>query len=622
MFKKGIWIAAILVCLLLVGGLLAFAGENNNGYLIDGTISADNKLNVDISIDGMEAYGGYLVLGFDPSKLALSDTSTLTNTVKAAARTEIRHEGLPDTQLYSNQQGFVAFAWTPVDNSLNAKGSAKQVASIAFDLLVEQDQLDADSLTLKYLDLPRNFESPMLIIANVGKSNDPLIGNYEYNKENKLDLAVSFTYPGADVLPADAVDVNIVCQDAEGVILPDMRVSIAGKLFSSDELGEIHTHLSPGIYNYKTNLRGYESVISQIVVEEQDVQVLIEVRTDQQVVDDIAANLGSRIIYGKDDSALSVTSFVTLPADVGSNTTINWQSSDPGIIAPTGAVLRPLQDDAEVVLTATINMGKAKAESELIFNVVAAESEEERGGTESAPPVKDTDDIITEDMVPEIVAENERQQAKNKAKQPTQDSADAESNTTPGQTSAFSDLSDVAWAKEAILTLSDAGIISGTGANTFSPNDSIKRGDYVRLLMLMLKPAADGEAKGFSDVPKDSYYEQQILLAQQTGIAKGNSDGTFQPEQQISRQDMMVMTERALIQLGYLQANADSKNLAAYSDAEQISSYARASMANLIAAEFIEGNNGQLNPLSQTTRAEAAVFLYRIYQAFLSNNAQ
>jgi len=76
---------------------------------------------------------------------------------------------------------------------------------------------------------------------------------------------------------------------------------------------------------------------------------------------------------------------------------------------------------------------------------------------------------------------------------------------------------------------------------------------------------------------------------------------------------MMVLTERALNMLNILKTQGSASDLAKYKDTHLISEYAAASIATLVKEGLIVGSEGKLNPLNNTTRAEAAVFIYRIY---------
>jgi len=78
------------------------------------------------------------------------------------------------------------------------------------------------------------------------------------------------------------------------------------------------------------------------------------------------------------------------------------------------------------------------------------------------------------------------------------------------------------------------------------------------------------------------------------------------------------MTMRALTITKYLPVSAERNDLKAFQDQASIAAYARDSMAAAVAQELINGSGGKLNPRANTTRAEAAVFLDRIYTAHQS----
>ncbi|WP_336775860.1 endo-1,4-beta-xylanase [Paenibacillus sp. MMO-58] len=178
----------------------------------------------------------------------------------------------------------------------------------------------------------------------------------------------------------------------------------------------------------------------------------------------------------------------------------------------------------------------------------------------------------------------------------------------------FGDLAKVPWAKEAIDAMASRGVINGTGENTFSPASSIKRADFIALLVraLELQGTVTTNNAMFSDVPANAYYYNELAVAKQLGIATGFEDNTFKPDSSISRQDMMVLTTRALAVLGKQLPAGGSLN--AFSDAASVAGYAQDSVAALVKAGVVQGSGSKLAPQDQLTRAEAAVILYRIWK--------
>ncbi len=168
------------------------------------------------------------------------------------------------------------------------------------------------------------------------------------------------------------------------------------------------------------------------------------------------------------------------------------------------------------------------------------------------------------------------------------------------------------WCAHHIDYLFKKGIVSGTGNNRYNPELNMIRGDF----MLMLHRALGLDAKilgNFRDVPKDSYYYKAIATAKSLGIAKGYND-FFMPKAGITREDAMVLVDRALkIQGKRLTAGKES-DLKDFKDRDSISDYAVTSVATLVKAGIIQGNNSYLNPKSYISRAEMAVILYRIIE--------
>jgi hypothetical protein len=168
------------------------------------------------------------------------------------------------------------------------------------------------------------------------------------------------------------------------------------------------------------------------------------------------------------------------------------------------------------------------------------------------------------------------------------------------------------WAASYIDYLFEEGVVNGTGNNNYSPANNVTRGDF----MLMLYRALDlrGTDRGnFIDVPKDSYYYKAIAIAKSLGIAKGYGD-KFMPAAGITREDAMVLVDRALTIEGKKLSAGKSSDLYTFKDRNSVSDYAVTSIATLVKAGIIQGSNSYLNPKSMISRAEMAVILYKVLQ--------
>ncbi len=185
-----------------------------------------------------------------------------------------------------------------------------------------------------------------------------------------------------------------------------------------------------------------------------------------------------------------------------------------------------------------------------------------------------------------------------------------------GEAKAFGDISDDHWAKSYIDKLSTAGIINGINGN-FQPNGQTKRADVTIMLVKLLGLTPQNNSK-FTDVSANAYYAPYVGAASTYGIVNG-SNGMFNPEGIISRQDTMVMIGQILKSLN-LNVNTDATALSKFSDLSKVAPYAQESVAILVNSGIITGNNGKLNPTAPVTRAEMATIMSKLYDVLASAN--
>ena len=173
---------------------------------------------------------------------------------------------------------------------------------------------------------------------------------------------------------------------------------------------------------------------------------------------------------------------------------------------------------------------------------------------------------------------------------------------------------DYSWAAGKIDYLYKKGIVKGTESASsgmlYSPAANITRGDFILMLYraFNLKAAV---TDNFSDVPKDSYYYDAIGAAKALGIAQG-AYGLFNPAESLSREDAMVLIDRAIKVTGRKTLPASS-DVSRFGDRSKIASYATGSVGTLVKAGVIKGyDDGNFAPKGLLTRAEMAVVLYNV----------
>jgi hypothetical protein len=105
-----------------------------------------------------------------------------------------------------------------------------------------------------------------------------------------------------------------------------------------------------------------------------------------------------------------------------------------------------------------------------------------------------------------------------------------------------------------------------------------------------------------------------VAWAAESGVVTGNSDGTFNPNGAITREQIAVILYRYAQQKGYdVSKKAD---LSAFADAASISDYAKEAMAWANASGLINGmDENTLAPVGNATRAQVAAILMRFLQS-------
>ncbi|MCL2838852.1 MAG: S-layer homology domain-containing protein [Oscillospiraceae bacterium] len=176
--------------------------------------------------------------------------------------------------------------------------------------------------------------------------------------------------------------------------------------------------------------------------------------------------------------------------------------------------------------------------------------------------------------------------------------------------STFDDITNYPWAAGEINALAADRIIRGTSETTFSPGNNISRADYMILLVRMLDINAEF-AHNFDDVSPGAYYYNEIGAARELGFATGIGNNQFAPRAEIMRQDVFVLAYRILRQKDAIEP-ADLAVLEQFNDSALIADYALEALAALVTSGLVMGNENYINPRGLTTRAETAVFIYRI----------
>ena len=181
---------------------------------------------------------------------------------------------------------------------------------------------------------------------------------------------------------------------------------------------------------------------------------------------------------------------------------------------------------------------------------------------------------------------------------------------TPPASTGASTLNDISqhWAKSYVERLVTSGVLSGYPDSTFKPDNTITRAEFARIMFLALKLPTSNTGTDFKDWTGTAAWARTgIAAAVKAGIINGYDDGTFRPDQPISRAEMAVIIMRAK------NAGASSGNAVSFSDSNQIPVWALPYVQEAVQLKIITGkDNNQFKPNDQATRAEAACMLCRL----------
>jgi alpha-tubulin suppressor-like RCC1 family protein len=183
-------------------------------------------------------------------------------------------------------------------------------------------------------------------------------------------------------------------------------------------------------------------------------------------------------------------------------------------------------------------------------------------------------------------------------------------------TKTFNDLDQYPWAKDAIIALSSKGIVKGTSETTFEPGKNIVRADFITLLVRVFNLKADFDSN-FDDVSPDAYYYQAVGIAKKLGITNGAEGNKFNPGDQITREDLMVLVARTLKITGKTSAIDASVSISSFSDAAQVAPYAVEGVAALNKDGIVKGSGNMINPKGTAKRADTVVIIYRIFNKYM-----
>ena len=163
------------------------------------------------------------------------------------------------------------------------------------------------------------------------------------------------------------------------------------------------------------------------------------------------------------------------------------------------------------------------------------------------------------------------------------------------------------WSAEYIEEVKDRGWMSGYPDGTFGPENSITRGEFSVMLWRVLGSPKPEGGSPFEDVGDDVWYGEAVTALHEIGVASG-SGGLFAPNDTLTREMAFTMLARAF----GLEAE-DAEVYATFLDGGDMSNWARDAVSVLIEGGYVEGTDGKLLPKKTLTRGEMAKLLIAVF---------
>ncbi|MEO0376925.1 MAG: S-layer homology domain-containing protein [Cyanobacteria bacterium P01_A01_bin.17] len=180
----------------------------------------------------------------------------------------------------------------------------------------------------------------------------------------------------------------------------------------------------------------------------------------------------------------------------------------------------------------------------------------------------------------------------------------------PAASAQFSDVNANYWARPFIEELASKDIIKGFPDGSFKPNEPVTRAQFAAIVRQAFDQPKIRRANRFKDVDANFWATPAISQAYTTGFLSGYPGNEFQPKQRIPKVQALVALASGL----QLEPQGQvAKSLGAYNDAAQIPDYAESGIAAATETGIVVNhpNVKFLNPNDNATRADIAAFVYQ-----------
>lgn len=185
---------------------------------------------------------------------------------------------------------------------------------------------------------------------------------------------------------------------------------------------------------------------------------------------------------------------------------------------------------------------------------------------------------------------------------------------TPSVKNPFTDVKPGDWFYDDVMFVYEKKLMMGTSSTLFSPNEAATRAMLATILWRMEGSPVPKSSAGYSDVPTGQWYSDAIAWATEKGIFEGYGNGTFGPNDPITREQLAAIFYRYASHKGYDTSAVGS--LEQFSDKDKASAWALDALKWAIGSGLMNGKGDTLDPTGTATRAEIAAMLHRFVDKY------
>ncbi|NEN85356.1 fibronectin type III domain-containing protein, partial [Paenibacillus elgii] len=173
------------------------------------------------------------------------------------------------------------------------------------------------------------------------------------------------------------------------------------------------------------------------------------------------------------------------------------------------------------------------------------------------------------------------------------------------------------WAQQAVNDMGSRLVVSGVSQGAFHPDQDITRAEFAAILIRGLGFKAKEGAQPFSDVERKDWFAGAVGTAYAYNLIGGFEDGTFRPNEKITREQAMTIMARAMTITGLSAKTSPTSEplLNSFADAGTVSDWAKSGISDALQSGLLSGRSStELAPKAFITRAEVAVIVQRLLQ--------